>query len=258
MVTLNRVSNQRASDFASVTRDDRRKCELFDLCKRLVPYKDAWNWQKDIVREKRTLIEKKEECPDTLIVLQHHPLYTLGTGSSTGYLNFDVEDAPYEVYRTERGGEVTYHGPGQLVMYPIINLRNHKMDLHWYLRALEEVVIRVLSSTFSIEASRVDGLTGVWVGDQKLAAIGIKVSHWITYHGLALNVTTDLKPFDWIVPCGIWNKKVGSIKGLLQEVRLCNGCDDVDMHQFDDIQLIDMTYKSLIRNFLKFFSLRLS
>lgn len=79
-----------------------------------MPYDDAWNWQKDIVREKRTFIERKEESPDTLIVLQHHPVYTLGTGSSVGYLNFDVEDAPYEVYRTERGGEVTYHGPGQV------------------------------------------------------------------------------------------------------------------------------------------------
>ncbi|KAF2309947.1 hypothetical protein P3X46_020932 [Hevea brasiliensis] len=257
VVTLNRVSNQRASDFTPITRDDRRTCELFDLCKRLVPYEDAWNWQKDIVREKRTLIERNEECPDTLIVLQHQPVYTLGTRSSVGYLNFDVRDAPYDVYRTERGGEVTYHGPGQLVMYPIINLRNHKMDLHWYLRALEEVVIRVLSATFAIEASRVDGLTGVWVGDQKLAAIGIRVSHWITYHGLALNVTTNLKPFDWIVPCGIRNRKVGSIKGLLQEVGSCSGYENVDIHQLDDLQLIDITYKSFIREFSEVFQLKI-
>ncbi|XP_065847792.1 octanoyltransferase LIP2p, chloroplastic-like [Euphorbia lathyris] len=232
-----------------------RKCELYDFGKELVPYGDAWNWQKEIVREKRALIEKNEECPDTLIVLQHHPVYTLGTGSSTGYLKFDIQDAPFEVYRTERGGEVTYHGPGQIIMYPIINLRNHKMDLHWYLRALEEVVIRVLSSIFSIEASRIEGLTGVWIGNQKVAAIGIKVSNWITYHGLALNVTTDLTPFDWIVPCGIKNRKVGSIRGLLKEVQSCSGSMNIDM--LDDFQLIDITCKSLIREFSDVFKLKI-
>lgn len=94
-------------------------------------------------------------------------------------------------------------------------------------------------------------------GDQKLAAIGIKVSQWITYHGLALNVTTDLKPFDWIVPCGIRNRKVGSIKGLLEEVRLCNGSVDGDVHHFDDSQLIDITSKSLIREFSEVFQLKI-
>ncbi|KDP35931.1 hypothetical protein JCGZ_09903 [Jatropha curcas] len=254
---LNQVPNQSASDFTSITRQHGKKCELFDLCKTLVPYGDAWNWQKDIVKEKKAMIERNEEFPDTLIVLQHRPVYTLGTGSSVGYLNFDVKDAPFEVYRTERGGEVTYHGPGQLVMYPIINLRNHEMDLHWYLRALEEVVIRVLASTFSIEASRVEGLTGVWVGDEKVAAIGIKVSQWITYHGLALNVTTDLTPFNWIVPCGIRNRKVGSIKGLLlQQIDSClyeNGDDP----EFVDSHLIDTTYKSLVREFSDIFQLNI-
>ncbi|EEF32607.1 octanoyltransferase LIP2p, chloroplastic [Ricinus communis] len=249
VVSLNRVSNQRASDW--------RACELFDLCKEVVPYGNAWDWQKEIVREKKALIERNEECPDTLIVLQHRPVYTLGAGSSVGFLNFDVNDAPFEVYRIERGGEVTYHGPGQVVMYPIINLRNHKMDLHWYLRTLEEVVIRVLSSTFSIQASRIEGLTGVWAGDQKLAAIGVKVSRWITYHGLALNVTTDLEPFNWIVPCGIRNRKVGSIKGLLQKVQSCNGRHTIDMPQLDDLKLIDITCKSLIREFSEVFQLKI-
>jgi lipoyl(octanoyl) transferase len=130
----------------------------------LVPYKKAWSWQKSIVEEKKTLIDRNQDCADTVILLQHSPVYTMGTASTEDYLNFDIKDAPFNVYRTERGGEVTYHGPGQLVMYPIINLRNHEMDLHWYLRMLEEIVIRVLSSTFSIKASRLDGLTGVWVG----------------------------------------------------------------------------------------------
>nr|KJB58356.1 hypothetical protein B456_009G206100 [Gossypium raimondii] len=190
-----------------------KSCECFDLHKELIPYEKAWSWQKQIVKQKKSLLQEHEDCPDTLIVLQHNPVYTMGTGSSENYLNFDVKEAPFDVYRTERGGEVTYHGPGQLVMYPIINLRNHKMDLHWYLRTLEEVVIRVLSSTFSIKASRIEGLTGVWIGNQKLAAIGVRVSKWITYHGLALNVTTDLTPFSWIVPCGLRHRQVGSIKG---------------------------------------------
>ncbi|GAB2293238.1 Octanoyltransferase LIP2p2, chloroplastic [Dionaea muscipula] len=95
---------------------------------------------------------------------QHHQVFTLGIGSSPQYLNFNTENPPYDVIRTECGGEVTYHGPGQLVMYPIINLRNHKMDPHWYLRALEEVVIRALSSMFAIKASQVQGFTSVWIG----------------------------------------------------------------------------------------------
>ncbi|CAN0896100.1 Octanoyltransferase LIP2p, chloroplastic [Linum grandiflorum] len=221
-----------------------RTCELYDLHKEIVPYKEAWDWQKHIVEEKKVLVETNQDCPDTLIVLQHRPVYTLGTGSSVQHLNFDIQDAPFDVYRTERGGEVTYHGPGQLVMYPIMNLRNHKTDLHWYLRALEEVILRVLSSAFSIKASRVEGLTGVWFGDQKLAAVGVKVSRWITYHGIALNVTTDLTPFDWIVPCGLKNKNVGSIKSLLGG-------------GLDDSQLIETAYQSLIEEFSQVFDLRI-
>lgn len=187
-------------------------------------------------------------------MLQHQPVYTLGTGSSEENIHFDVKKAPFELYRTERGGEVTYHGPGQLVMYPIINLRYHKMDLHWYLRSLEEVIIRVLSSSFSMEASRIDGLTGVWVGGQKLAAIGIRVSQWVTYHGLALNVTTDLAPFQQIVPCGIRDRQVGSIKGLLREHSHSNGCGTENL---DDVQLIDVTHKSLVKEFCEVFQVEL-
>nr|VDC74162.1 unnamed protein product [Brassica rapa] len=225
-----------------------RKCQCFDLHDQLVPYKKAWTWQKLIVEEKKALIDRNQDCPDTVISLQHYPVYTMGTGSSEDYLNFDVRDAPFDVYRTERGGEVTYHGPGQLVMYPIINLRNHEMDLHWYLRKLEEVVIRVLSSAFSIKASRVDGLTGVWVGNQKVAAIGIRVSKWITYHGLALNVTTDLTPFNSIVPCGIRDRQVGSIKGLLE---------DGEHGTVGDLRLIDIAHESLLKEFSEVFQLQI-
>ena len=92
------------------------RCECFNLYKELVPYDKAWDWQKQIVKDKKALIEKNQDCQDTLIILQHHPVYTLGTGSSEEYLNFDIKDAPYDVYRTERGGEVTYHGPGQVLV----------------------------------------------------------------------------------------------------------------------------------------------
>lgn len=227
------------------------------MYKELVPYAKAWSWQKTIVDERKAQIERNEDLADTLIVLQHQPVYTLGTGSSEENIHFDVKNAPFELYRTERGGEVTYHGPGQLVMYPIINLRYHKMDLHWYLRSLEEVIIRVLSSSFSMEASRIDGLTGVWVGGQKLAAIGIRVSQWVTYHGLALNVTTDLAPFQQIVPCGIRDRQVGSIKGLLREHSHSNGCGTENHQDLDDVQLIDITHKSLVKEFCEVFQVEL-
>uniref|UniRef100_A0A5B7AJU9 lipoyl(octanoyl) transferase n=1 Tax=Davidia involucrata TaxID=16924 RepID=A0A5B7AJU9_DAVIN len=256
---LSRVSDFNTLEATSITQERKRRCECFDMYKELVPYSVAWSWQKSIVKERKALIEQNVDFSDTLIILQHHPVYTLGTGSSEEYLNFNVKDAPYDVYRTERGGEVTYHGPGQLVMYPIINLRYHKMDLHWYLRALEDVVIRVLSSTFSIKASRLEGLTGVWVGDQKLAAIGIRVSHWVAYHGLALNVTTDLTPFQQIVPCGIRDRGVGSIKGLLRESLSSDGCGcgTGDMHRADDCQVIDSTHKSLLKEFCEVFQVEL-
>ncbi|KAK0576468.1 hypothetical protein LWI29_017989 [Acer saccharum] len=248
-------SNQVLAFTSSKTLEIRKTCECFDLYNELVPYDKAWSWQKNIVKEKKALIESNEECPDSLIILQHSPVYTMGTASSEEHLNFDLKDPPFQVFRTERGGEVTYHGPGQLVMYPIVNLRNHKMDLHWYLRALEEVVIRVLSSTFSIKASRLEGLTGVWIGDQKLAAMGIRVSQWITYHGLALNVTTDLTPFRWIVPCGIQNRQVGSVKELLRQSQPSNGCRKSDLHHPDDFQLIDIAHNSLIKEFSEVFQL---
>ncbi|XP_062093065.1 octanoyltransferase LIP2p, chloroplastic-like isoform X2 [Humulus lupulus] len=252
--TLNRV------DFDTqklTSQNPSTSCECFDLYKELIPYGKAWSWQKRLVNEKKNMIQRNEDCPDTLIVLQHNPVYTLGTSSSENFLNFDLKNAPFEVHRTERGGEVTYHGPGQLVMYPIINLRNHKMDLHWYLRALEEIVIRVLTNTFSIKASRLEGLTGVWVDNQKLAAIGIRVTQWIAYHGLALNVTTDLTPFDWIVPCGIRDRKVGSIKNLLAGFPSSSDCGEANVGHPNDSQLLNIAHESLIKEFSEMFQLRI-
>lgn len=195
------------------------------------------------------MVDSNEDHSDTLIALQHSPVYTLGTGSSEEYLHFDVENSPIEIHRIDRGGEVTYHGPGQLVMYPILNLRYHELDLHWYLRSLEDVIIRALQSAFSIKASTVKGLTGVWVGDQKVAAIGIYCSRYIVYHGLALNVTTDLTPFERIVPCGIKDRRVGSIKEILQKAS--NG------RELNDAELMDIAYESLIKEFAEIFQLAL-
>lgn len=238
-----------SSSFTNVSNSERRRCDLLDLHSKLVAYEKAWAWQKSIVSDRRKLVEVNEDSSDTLIVLQHEPVYTLGTASSEEYLNFDIKDAPLNVYRTERGGEVTYHGPGQLVMYPIMNLQYHRKDLHWYMRALEEVVIRVLDSTFGIEATRCEGLTGVWVGKKKVAAIGIRVAQWMTYHGLALNVMADLSPFGNIVPCGIHDREVGSIKELLSE--------EMRSYHESDEKLLDMTYKSLVNEFCEVFQLHL-
>jgi lipoate-protein ligase B len=133
------------------------------------------------------------ESRDSLILLQHEPVRALGTGRTTANILTPHADLPFDVVRTTRGGEVTYHGPGQLVAYPILDLRaNHEADLHWYLRTLEEVVIGTLAE-FVVSAARIDGLTGVWVGERKLCAIGVKVSKWVTIHGLALNVHTNLE-----------------------------------------------------------------
>lgn len=146
------------------------------------------------------------ELPHDMLVLLEHPrVITLGRGASESNISASSElllSRGVEVHETERGGDVTYHGPGQLVGYPIIYLAQHKKDLHWYLRQIEEVLIQTLAG-YEIPGKRVVGYTGVWVGNRKIASIGVHVTRWVTFHGFALNVTTDLNDFDLIVPCGI-------------------------------------------------------
>ena len=183
----------------------------------LVPYQQAWSAQKSLVAERIT----NPDLLDTLILLEHPPVYTLGKAASTDFLKFDYSkdfiaqsDGKREIYRVERGGEVTYHCPGQLVGYPILNLRFYRQDLHWYLRQLEEVIIKTIAA-YGLNANRISGLTGVWLEGKKVAAIGIKVRRWITMHGFALNVCPDLQGFQEIVPCGISDKPVGSLSEFL-------------------------------------------
>jgi lipoyl(octanoyl) transferase len=147
---------------------------------------------------------------DTLLLLEHPHVYTLGRGAAERYLVAPPADIP--VYRVSRGGQVTYHGPGQLICYPILKLEGPDRDVHAYLRALEEVIIRTLDE-YGIEADRRVGLTGAWVGRRKIASIGVGIRRWTTLHGLALNITTDLRFFDFIVPCGIEGCRITSIAG---------------------------------------------
>jgi lipoyl(octanoyl) transferase len=181
----------------------------------ITPYSLAWAHQRSLVEARIA----NPDLPDMLLLLEHPPVYTLGTGSDIKFIKFNLDKTDKEVYRIERGGEVTYHCPGQLVGYPILNLRYYQQDLHWYLRQLEEVILQTIA-IYGLSGSRIGGLTGVWVEGYKIAAIGIKVSRWITYHGFALNVCPDLSGFAEIIPCGIANKPVGSLRQFLPNISL--------------------------------------
>ena len=189
----------------------RRQCLLEN--QGIVPYAVAWEQQRELVAQR----VKDGSLDDVLLLLEHPPVYTLGQGASLEFLKFDPTEVNFELHRVERGGEVTYHCPGQLVAYPILNLRYYQQDLHWYLRQLEEVLIQLLA-LYGLKGDRVAGMTGVWLDGRKLAAIGIKVSRWITMHGLALNVCPDLTGFERIVPCGIADKPVGSLAQFLPDI----------------------------------------
>ncbi|MBH8564586.1 lipoyl(octanoyl) transferase LipB [Nostoc sp. CENA67] len=180
------------------------RCLLYNTG--LMPYLDAHRWQRSLLTERI----HNPSLDDVLILLEHPPVYTLGQGSNPEFIKFPLDKSNFEVHKIERGGEVTYHCPGQLVGYPILNLQRYQKDLHWYLRQLEEVLIRVLA-VYGLQGSRIPSLTGVWLDGRKVAAIGIKVSRWITMHGFALNVCPDMTGFERIVPCGIADKPVGSL-----------------------------------------------
>ena len=175
----------------------------------LISYGDALALQDGLVKQRRA-----GEIPDTLLLLEHPHVITLGSGSHGEHVLVSPEERAargIELFDTGRGGDVTYHGPGQLVGYPIFDLKPDRQDLHRYLRDIEEALIGV-ASDFGLEGGRKEALTGVWIGDRKLAAIGVRVSSgWITSHGFAFNVTTDLSFFGTIVPCGIHEHGVTSL-----------------------------------------------
>ena len=191
----------------------RRFCWLYH--RGLIPYPVAWDWQKELLQQR----VNNPNLEDVLILLEHPPIYTLGQGASLEFLKFNLDKDAETVYRVERGGEVTYHCPGQLVGYPILNLQYYCKDLHWYLRQLEEVLIRVLAA-YGLQGERIPGLTGVWLEGRKVGAIGIKVKRWITMHGFSLNVCPDLTGFEQIVPCGISDKSVGSLAQWIPDISL--------------------------------------
>lgn len=177
-----------------------------------VRYADGLALQERLVAER-----KAGAVPDTLLLLEHEPVFTLGRNARQENVLFPVEalrQRGFDVFEAGRGGDVTYHGPGQLVAYPILELPHERRDVHRYVRDLEEVMIR-LCADYGLAAGRVAGRTGCWVGDDKIGAIGVRISRWVTSHGLAFNVATDLSPFRLIVPCGISDKGVTSLLKLL-------------------------------------------
>jgi lipoyl(octanoyl) transferase len=176
-----------------------------------VGYAEALALQRALVEER-----KRGDIPDTLLLLQHPPVITLGVKGDGGRSNIvataeRLAELGIDVYETGRGGDVTYHGPGQVVGYPIIDLKPERCDVHRYVRDVEDVMIRVCAD-WGVTAGRIKGLTGVWVEAEKIAAIGIRISKWVTSHGFAFNVTPNLDHFRLIVPCGISDRGVTSLE----------------------------------------------
>ena len=172
------------------------------------PYQQTWDMQKEMQSQR---INNKID--DTVLLVEHEPVYTFGINANENHL---LQNYPEDVkvFHIERGGDITFHGPGQLVGYPIIDLHNYKMSISWYMCSLEAVIINTLNH-YGIAAEHKKGLTGVWVKEEKIAALGVRISRWVTMHGFALNVNTELHYYDGIIPCGIFEYGVTSMKKLL-------------------------------------------
>jgi lipoyl(octanoyl) transferase len=182
----------------------------------LIPYGPACEWQRQLVEAR-----KARAIPDVLLLCEHPHVFTLGrNGNGEHLLATDrlLAEKNVELHTTDRGGDITYHGPGQIVGYPILDLAEHRRDVRWYVEQLEEVMIRT-TADFGIAARRIEGRHGVWIdapaGEEKLGALGVHISRWVTSHGFAYNVSTDLRYFDWIVPCGIRGKRATSLERAL-------------------------------------------
>lgn len=211
----------------------------------LMDYKEAWNYQEELFRQVVDIKlanrdqNTQELTPNYLLFCQHPHVFTLGKSGSMDHLlvnNEELSRREATFYKINRGGDITYHGPGQLVAYPIFDLDNFFTDIHRYVRFLEEAVIRACAD-YGIQAGRIEGLTGVWLTDgtpRKICAIGVKSSRWVTMHGLAMNVNTDLSYFGNIVPCGIEDKAVTSLQRELgREIPLAEAGEKLKKHLGD-------------------------
>ena len=174
-------------------------------------YKSAWELQKEI-----HLLVKNCEIPSIVLFLEHDNVYTLGKNADKNYLLSKYPDV--DVIETDRGGQITYHGPGQLVGYPIINLNNYNKSISWFVSSIESIIINTLKR-FKITSSRKEGFPGVWIEDEKICAMGVRIAQWVTMHGFALNVNPEMKYFDGLIPCGIMEYGVTSIyNNINQEI----------------------------------------
>jgi len=194
----------------------------------LSPYQQTWDLQKKL--QSRRI---KNEIEDTVLLVEHEPVYTFGKNADDNHLLQNYPD-DVQVFHIERGGDVTFHGPGQLVGYPIIDLHNYKKSISWYMRSLEDVIIDTLDH-YGIAASRKDGLTGVWVNDEKIAALGVRISRWVTMHGFALNVNTDLHYYTGIIPCGIFEYGVTSMQKILGKEMEMDEVKYILIEQFQNV-----------------------
>jgi lipoyl(octanoyl) transferase len=179
-----------------------------------ISYSEGLTLQAELVKERQ-----QQRVPDTLLLLEHRPVFTLGRNAQSQNLlqsPAHLRALGFDVFETGRGGDVTYHGPGQIVGYPIFDLAPDRCDVHRYVRDLEEVMIRVCAD-FGLSAERIRGLTGTWIKGAKVGAIGVRIARWVTSHGFALNVVTDLSPFKLIVPCGLKDKPVTRIADHVSE-----------------------------------------
>ena len=189
-------------------------------------YKAVWDLQKEMQQQRIN-----GNIEDTLILVEHDPVYTLGKNANEDHL-LQSRDESIDVFNIERGGDITFHGPGQLVVYPILDLSNYKKSVSWYMRTLEQVLIDTLIE-FKIIAQRNEGLTGVWVGDEKIAALGVRISRWVTMHGFSLNVNPDLSFYDGIIPCGIFDHGVTSMEQLLGETQNNDNVKNMVIEKFN-------------------------
>lgn len=212
-------------------------------------YASAWELQK-ILHQARF----SRNIPDTILFTEHRNTYTIGKSGGDDHLlatEDELVNGNVSVFKTDRGGDITYHGPGQIVCYPIIDLNNYYQNVHRYLRDLEEVVIRTLGS-YGIQGCREPDYTGVWVDGEKICAIGVKVSRWVTMHGFAFNVNTDLSYFGRIIPCGIFHKGVTSLAELLGRTIDLSGVKKVLAEKFTDVfqtEIESISYEQFLEKY---------